>query len=66
MGEIMDKADAALEWLTHAEDDLGSAEFLLNKKPLPIEIICFHSQQSAEKVLKGEAFSKCQILKKQP
>jgi HEPN domain-containing protein len=43
----------ALEWLTYAEADLNSAEFLLNLRPLPIEIICYHCQQSAEKCLKG-------------
>ena len=36
-----------------ATNDLKSAEFLLNMKPLPLEIICYHCQQSAEKYLKG-------------
>jgi HEPN domain-containing protein len=31
----------------------SSASFLLNHHPIPAEIICFHSQQSAEKMLKG-------------
>jgi len=33
--------------------DLNTAEYLKNMKPLPIEIICYHCQQSAEKYLKG-------------
>jgi HEPN domain-containing protein len=53
MGETMDNAEAALEWLVYAENDFSSAEYLLGKKPLPIEIICFLCQQSAEKALKG-------------
>ena len=43
----------AKEWLSYAEMDLTSAEFLLGKCPLPLEIICYHCQQSAEKCLKG-------------
>ena len=33
--------------------DLLSAKFLTNMHPIPIEIICYHCQQSAEKYLKG-------------
>jgi len=33
--------------------DLDSAEYLLNMHPIPIEIICYLCQQSAEKYLKG-------------
>jgi len=33
--------------------DLRSAEYLLNMRPVPLEIICYHCQQSAEKYLKG-------------
>jgi HEPN domain-containing protein len=43
----------AKEWLAFAEMDLSSAEFLLAMWPLPITIICYHCQQSAEKCLKG-------------
>ena len=49
----MDEQEYSLEWLTFAEMDLGSAEHLLTYSPLPLEIICFHCQQSAEKCLKG-------------
>ena len=33
--------------------DLSSAAYLQNMQPVPIEIICYHCQQSAEKFLKG-------------
>jgi HEPN domain-containing protein len=36
-----------------AEMDLSSAKHLLTHYPLPIEIICYHCQQAAEKILKG-------------
>ena len=36
-----------------AEMDLGSAEHLLNMHPTPMEVVCYHCQQSAEKYLKG-------------
>jgi HEPN domain-containing protein len=50
----------AKEWLFFAEMDLSSAEFLRGKWPVPLEIICYHCQQSAEKCLKGLL-----VLKKQ-
>lgn len=45
--------DIALEWFKIAEADLASANYLQNMKPFPVEIICYHCQQSAEKFLKG-------------
>jgi len=41
------------EWQRLADMDLRTAEYLKKMKPLPIEIICYHCQQSAEKYLKG-------------
>lgn len=41
------------EWIEMARMDLRSAEFLLDMRPLPIEIVCFHCEQAAEKMLKG-------------
>lgn len=41
------------EWIEMARMDLHSAEFLLDMRPLPIEIVCFHCEQAAEKMLKG-------------
>ena len=46
--------DDAKDWLSFAEADLGVAEHL-NKTyhPKPLEIICFHCQQAAEKAVKS-------------
>ena len=41
------------EWLAYSKRDLDSANHLLGMKPIPLEIICFHCQQSAEKALKA-------------
>ena len=41
------------EWFKFSDMDLASAEHLQNLRPQPLEIICFHCQQSAEKNLKG-------------
>lgn len=49
----MDNRARAQEWQRLAELDLRSAEYLLKMHPVPIEIICYHCQQSAEKYLKG-------------
>jgi len=49
----MKKADLIKEWLDYARNDLRAAEYLTNLHPQPVEIICFHSQQAAEKALKG-------------
>lgn len=49
----MDNIKQAQEWQRLATMDLRSAEYLINMHPLPLEIICYHCQQSAEKYLKG-------------
>jgi HEPN domain-containing protein len=41
------------EWLRFAHDDIETAEYLLDYKPRKLEIICYHSQQCAEKALKA-------------
>ena len=41
------------EWLRYAGQDLDSARYLMGMKPLPVEIICYHCQQSVEKYLKA-------------
>jgi HEPN domain-containing protein len=54
MGENkMTCLEYAREWLFLSEMDLQSAEFLLQMRPFPGEIICFHCQQAVEKILKG-------------
>ncbi len=49
----MDNVDIAKEWFNITEKDLSSAEYLQKMQPIPIEIICYHCQQSVEKYLKG-------------
>ncbi|GHV45062.1 hypothetical protein AGMMS49546_30090 [Spirochaetia bacterium] len=42
------------EWIILAERDLSTALHLANTMvPVPIEIVCFHCQQAAEKYLKS-------------
>jgi HEPN domain-containing protein len=53
MADGMTKEEYALEWLHIAEMDFGSAVYLLGHRPLPVEIVSYHCQQSAEKWLKG-------------
>ena len=38
----MDNRTRAREWQRLAEMDLSSAEYLLNMRPVPVEIICYH------------------------
>ena len=41
------------EWRRYARMDCDAASHLRNFHPLPIEIICYHCQQAAEKALKA-------------
>lgn len=41
------------EWISYAKKDLEAAKFLTNMHPQPLEIICYHCQQSAEKSIKA-------------
>lgn len=46
--------DLVAEWLKFADMDLQSAKTLLETMhPAPLEIVCYHCQQSAEKYLKS-------------
>jgi len=49
----MDKINIVKEWLDFASKDISSAKYLLDMRPIPLEIICYHCEQAAEKVLKG-------------
>ena len=49
----MSNLEVAKEWFNVAQMDLSSAEYLRSMKPVPVEIICYHCQQAAEKSLKG-------------
>ncbi|HDR4873355.1 TPA: HEPN domain-containing protein [Bacillus cereus] len=41
------------EWVFIAKSDFDSAIYLSDMKPFPTAIICYHSQQCVEKLLKG-------------
>ncbi|MCL2053116.1 MAG: HEPN domain-containing protein [Oscillospiraceae bacterium] len=46
------------KWIKIADNELSSAKHLFEThKPMPCEIVCFLSQQSAEKIIKGYLFS---------
>ena len=49
----MDNRRSAQQWQHIGAMDLNSAEYLQGMQPIPVEIICYHCQQSAEKHLKG-------------
>jgi len=49
----MNKVDLINEWLAYSDNDMRSAEYLTTLYPQPLEIICFHCQQAAEKALKA-------------
>jgi len=50
----MSNQKIAKEWLQIALEDYDIAQFLYKTKhPRPLEIICYHSQQSVEKSLKA-------------
>ena len=42
------------QWIDYAAQDLGVARHLFeNYHPKPLEIVCYHCQQSAEKAIKA-------------
>ena len=41
------------EWIKYSEKDFVAAQFLMTATSPPVEIICYHCQQSAEKILKA-------------
>jgi len=44
---------AVNKWLEKARDDLRVAKILLKEEDIPVDAVCFHAQQSAEKALKA-------------
>jgi HEPN domain-containing protein len=47
------------EWLDVADTDLGVAKHLMeNYYPKPLEVICYHCQQAAEKAIKAIVVSR--------
>jgi HEPN domain-containing protein len=53
----MVEKDILSNWFRHADMDLFSAEKLREHYPYPIEVVCFHCQQAAEKYLKGYLYA---------
>ncbi|MCD4680257.1 MAG: HEPN domain-containing protein [Bacteroidales bacterium] len=49
----MKKDKLIVEWMKFASEDYETAKFLTGMIPEPLEIICFHCQQAAEKALKA-------------
>jgi len=49
----MDKVNIVKEWLDFANKDISCAKHLLSMCPVPLEIICYHSEQAAEEAIKG-------------
>ena len=45
--------DLVKEWYKFAMRDWETAKYICNMRPIPFEIICYHCQQSSEKMLKG-------------
>lgn len=42
------------EWLRLSKDDSDTVQYLYKNMPsVPVEIVCYHCQQAAEKLLKG-------------
>jgi HEPN domain-containing protein len=48
-----DPSESAKAWLDKGDSDLRSARVLLHATPPELDVVCFHSQQAAEKYLKG-------------
>ncbi|ATW24510.1 HEPN domain-containing protein [Candidatus Formimonas warabiya] len=48
-----DKITIVKEWLKFAWNDINCAKHLLSMCPVPVEIVCYHCEQAAEKALKG-------------
>ncbi|HOP31585.1 MAG TPA: HEPN domain-containing protein, partial [Spirochaetota bacterium] len=49
----MNKKEEIREWHKYGLNDYNTAVFLQNMTPPPLEIICYHCQQAAEKYLKS-------------
>ena len=60
----MPDSSVVSEWLRFAKADLDSAWHLQTMVPVPIEIACYHCQQSAEKALKAFLLANgCEVKK---
>lgn len=53
--DLVDQEDEYKEWLTFARTDFESAKYLAGAPfhPRPLNVICYHCQQAAEKAVKA-------------
>ena len=49
----MDNKDVAKRWFSKGNNDLTAGDYILTMLNPPTDTVCFHSQQAAEKYLKG-------------
>ncbi len=49
----MDNKDVAKRWFSKGNNDLIAGDYILTMPDPPTDTVCFHSQQAAEKYLKG-------------
>jgi HEPN domain-containing protein len=49
----MNNKDVAKRWFSKGNNDLVAGDYILTMQNPPTDTICFHSQQAAEKYLKG-------------
>ena len=49
----MDNKDVATRWFNKGNNDLIAGNYILTMPEPPTDTVCFHSQQAAEKYLKG-------------
>ena len=47
------ETELARQWLAKAQNDLLNADNNLNAEQIPLDTVCFHCQQAAEKMLKA-------------
>ena len=45
--------DNSKNWVTKAEEDFQTCEILMEREFFPGGVVCFHSQQMAEKYIKA-------------
>lgn len=51
------------EWIRFAQMDFDAAKNMsVLHKPIPLEIVCYHCQQSAEKILKAYAIAQGEFI----
>jgi HEPN domain-containing protein len=50
---MSEELELARQWITKASNDLLNADNNLNAETIPLDTVCFHCQQAAEKLLKA-------------